>query len=312
MRGFLAALSVLAIWALGAVAQVPWQNAAPGTRAGGGGGAFVGIGDLAVTDSFTVLGYWGLRAYKAATATTANMASICDSAGANCTIMKGNSNGTMNLTTLSPSGTNCVSAANCTITTLYGGVGTEGNMVPGTRPSLAASGAFSMSKPVAFCSDLSGMYLQSSTNLGGSIPATYIAVVASDATEASSGIMGDQTGTGNGLTIISTGTAAQVTGNVGGLNSSAISASKWYAVVGVSQVGGSTSHINVNGTDTTSTTSPGTSWGGSGGWQICRDTGWTTNGGFYVGEIAVISGDRSAQISDLLNNMKNFWGFTYP
>lgn len=118
MRKIFYAALALALTCSSAIAQLTTVGA--GWKAPGGGGSYVGPGDIVGVGGTGA--FWGLRAYSAATASAGALAiQLCTASDALCTDIHVTSTGGLNASDLTASG--CSSINTCTIKIFYDGSG---------------------------------------------------------------------------------------------------------------------------------------------------------------------------------------------
>lgn len=300
MRALIALL--LSLWLAPAWAQVPLTGAGKGTPA-----AFAGPFDVYTTAP--AVGWSCARALSAAKAAAqANLCELVDSASPTTPIctLKAKKDGFVDLTTASCTG-GLTPAAACAAAT--GGVCNIWKIYDQSGNSRDAVQATAANQPVIrFSSTPSGALPAIDCKTAGTIIASVSAGTAINQAFATSLVAFHPTGLGNGNLLGSDGTAvttiSSTTATVAaGTNlTAAISDNTWYAVQGLLNGNGTSSAINVNGSDTTGAAGTGGIASGA-TLSICRALG--SQGRGYIAEALIWGSSATTTSTDRTNIYNN-------
>jgi hypothetical protein len=269
----------------------------------GGGGAYVGPGDLSISN---VVAWHGLRAYSLATAGTKAI-NLCDNTGANCSDESTDASG--NLVVGTHGANNCATSDTCVVKTLYDQSGalacgsgcdvtqaTTANMFTLKHNCRAGTQFCLVGTSVTAYAAIAGLSSALSQTPSG-ITATVVG--RRTAGTAFTDLIGDALGGGVqiGFSNVS-GSALAFAGSVASV--AGLTEGNMYALNVL--LNGASSNLNVNGVSNTVST------GTSGVTNLCVAS--CANGGsieFYEG--GWWSGDRSSSFTALYGNEHTYWGF---
>lgn len=272
--------------------------------------SYTGPGDVVAS----ALTWWGLRAYSAATVSTA-AANICNAADANCADVNSLANGNFDVATATGAPLNCGGAGGtCTVKTLYnkGSCGASCDLTQSTiasRPTLVLSCLGSLP-----CMATSGtQQLVSASAVTQSQPYTSVSIAeTTNAGTSGSLFTWGNAGNSDGGAIYLAPSAGNPQLYCGSALHSAGTAviNTWYALEGVCNGGssllyvdGSTSGLGVTGS------AGNTALASSGFFRMANDAfsdlaiGRYVEGGYWAG---AFSGGQSSSMS---SNVHGYWGF---
>lgn len=307
----------LILFASSAFAQVPMTGAGTGAPSGGGGGPFVGPGDI----NGAAVAWWGLRAFSTAYATSlGNIADIVDTATglASCTI-KAKSNGDADLTSTSCVGgtlsvtTFCTvtHATGCSVTKLYDQSGNSDDVTNGTlatMPLLSLSAV--SSKPGILCDNVAGTFINSGSIANGTAQ-PYTASYAAKRTTSLGGfsaVFGFFIGVSVQVGFDQAANGVYLYAGNGPPAPLAATDNVFHAVQNIF-TNSTTATISSDGT-TSGTLNAGGSTSVSGFANICGATNAGSNPlkGVIL-EVGFWAGDKSANNSAMNSNQHTYWGF---